>query len=240
MASRSRLVVGGFVGGVARFRVLSPSRRDAQQVRQASLLADANRMRELALAVIDIGIVAGLLWSLWFVFAHGRRERKRIAEHLAAPLVKTDDRVVVRPDLKGSLFFTVLFGWLAFAAVGKAVESKPGGGGVVLVAAALGLGWLAALYGKRAVLRRPVLALDGHGMTVGSSSHTIAWHDVHDVRLVEYRTVVGASRHRLVCDVSRADGTGIVTLAIELETLSLPWDEIVVALQNHTGRRVAV
>jgi hypothetical protein len=197
-------------------------------------------MREPVLAVIDIGIFVGLLWSLWFVFAYGRRERTRIPQQLAAPLSKTDARVIVRPNLKASVFYTLFFGWLTVAAAGKAVESNAARGGVVLVALVFVFGWLAARYGTRALLRRPVLALDGRGMTVGISTHAIPWHDVHDVRLVEYRTVVAASRHRLECDISLADGTGIAALAIELEMLSLPWQEIVVAVQNHMGRRVTV
>ncbi len=195
-------------------------------------------MRELVLAIIDIGIIAGLLWSLWFVFAHGRRERKHIAEQLAAPLEESDERVVVRANFKASVFYALLFGGLAVAVAVRAVETNAGGESLVLALCGVLMAWLAGSYGKRALLRRPVLSVDGAGLTVGWPARTVPWRDLQQVRLVEYRSAFGVTRHRLACQVAREDGAGIDQLTIELELLSLPWNDVVVAFQNHMGRRV--
>jgi hypothetical protein len=196
-------------------------------------------VRELALGVIDVGIIAGLAWSLWFVFAHGRRERRRTEEQLAAPLAKTDSMVVIRPNLKASVFYALFFGWLTLGTVAKAGEDTAGGGSVTLALVAVLLGALAVYYGRRALLRRPVLAIDGRGMTVGSAA-AVPWGDVYHVEVVAYRTVVGVTQHRLVFDIAGEDSTGIDQRTIQLEMLSLPWDEIVIAVQNRMGRRVAM
>jgi len=197
-------------------------------------------VRELVLAIIDVGIIGGLLWSLWFVFAHGRRERKRIAEHLAAPLEESDAHIVVRANFKASIFYALFFGWLAVAVAIRAVETSADGETLVLALSAALMAWLASGYAKRALLRRPMLSVDGNGLTVGWPARTIPWRDLQQVRLVEYRSAFGVTRHRLACEVAREDGTGSDQLAIELELLSLSWNEVVVALQNHMGRRVAV
>lgn len=62
-------------------------------------------MREIALSVIDIAIIGGLLWSLWFVW-HGSRSRtQRIKDELDGPITPTADAVLVdgigRPSFPG-------------------------------------------------------------------------------------------------------------------------------------------
>ena len=100
--------------------------------------------------------------------------------------------------------------------------------------------WSAAFYGRRALLHRPVLAIDGNGLTVGNPARTVPWQDVRQVRLVEYTRIYGVTRHRLDWEIERGDGTGSDELSVPLEMLSLPWNEIVVAVQDRLGRHVVI
>jgi len=192
-------------------------------------------VREVVLAIIDIAIMVGLLWSLWFVFAYSRRQRKRLSEQLAAPLARTESRVLVRPDLRVCSAAAFGFAWLTVLSSIKAVEGSQTSAVFAVVCVAV-----CAFYGRRALLRRPVLTIDGRGLTIGNSTRAIPWSAVQQVRVVEYASTYGVTRHRLDCDIAREDGTGTDEVTVPLETLSLPWHEVVMAVQNRMGRRVVV
>jgi hypothetical protein len=161
-------------------------------------------MREAVLGIIDIALIGGLSWSLWFVIRSSRRRRRQIADQLAAPIVRTADPLVIRINRKEWVVSTAPTIFMTVVGL-EAIVSGRTATGLILVAVFLPLLFLSC---REMLRRRPVLALDGNGITVMTwkgmtlwpTERFIAWDSIRGAWIKE-RTSFGVTRHELVCEV---------------------------------------
>jgi hypothetical protein len=195
-------------------------------------------MRQIALAVIDIALIGGLLWSLWFVIHRSRQRARRIAEQLDEPIILTKDRLLIRINRREAIASTSPM--LVLTAMGlEAIAIGKVATGFILLAVFTPL----LLFGGREVLqRRPVLVLDGNGMTVlgwkgmtlSPTEMYISWTSIREAWVKE-RTSFGSTRHELMCELVPPE-----RVEVPLERRSMPWNDLVRAIEDRLGRRVMV
>ncbi len=124
---------------------------------------------QLVLAIIDLSLLAGLLWSLWYVLGNPRRRARHIAAELSAPLVSESAPLSVgrRRWVSGA---TAAF-FALFAVDAAVLESRPPlRRGAGLHAPVSTLGWARHRVGALRIWLRQwklsrVRALSGHGPT---------------------------------------------------------------------------
>jgi hypothetical protein len=207
-------------------------------------------MREIALSVIDIAIMGGLLWSLWFVWHSSRRRTKRIKDELAGPITPTADAVLVGRNRKAVVPGVVILTLIAIRAASEMADETALAVIIVLICGASAYG-----LARIGLARGPALIMDGKGMTINPfgrlipSRKLIPWESVHGVWVEERRGLYGISRHELTCeyepDGSPADElnsqrTTAERVTLPLDTLSMPWNDITQAIQDRLGRRVVL
>jgi len=194
-------------------------------------------MGQLVLSVVDVAFMGGLLASLWFVMRKSRQRTKRIAEQLAEPVTPADDCVFVGRDRRPALVAGVVFAVMAFSALFWGVQRNAAAD--LLVLFVVGAGFI--VFGRYALRRGPVLALDGRGLTI-ESRRFIPWASVEKAWLDETRGLYGVSRYSLTFEtIEPGDGPPQTEkLTVPLEMLRMPWNEIVIAIQDRLGRHVPV
>lgn len=209
-------------------------------------------MREVVLGVIDLALISGLLWSLWFVVHASRQRQRRNAEQLAAPIVRTSDRMLIGRNRKETAASTVFFAWLTLAALRWVVNRHVSVGVLALFLFGAGV----FVFARETLQRGPVLVIDGEAMTVTSgiksSSRRILWDSVERIWLDERRGVNGVTRYDLICELGPrepgepgspyldAPAVATETVRVPLQMLSMPWSDVVRAIQDRLGRRVLV
>ena len=207
-------------------------------------------MREVALSIIDVAIIGGLLWSLWFVVHTSRRRSARITEQLAGPITPTSESVQVGRNRKAVLPGVVLLGLVAANGATEIADETALALIIVLICGA-------GVYGlaRMGLARGPALVLDGKGMTINPfgrlvrSRTLIPWESVSRVWVEERRGLYGISRHELNCEYEAGDtpadepslgGPTAEKVTLPLDMLSMPWNDIVRAVQDRLGRRVVL
>jgi hypothetical protein len=193
-------------------------------------------LRQTILAIIDIALISGLVWSLWFVMHSGRRRTRRIADQLAAPIVRTTAPLVIGINRKEWIASTAPMILMTVVGLEAVVIGKTATGLLLLV---IGVPLLFA-GGREMLRRRPVLALDGNGitvmpwkgMTLWPTERFVSWDSIGDAWVKE-RKSFGVTRHELVCELVPPE-----EIEVPLERLSMPWNDVVSAIQDRLGRRV--
>lgn len=144
-----------------------------------------------------------------------------------------------------SLGFAVFFGFFTFAGVARELVSHSTVG-MILALVFFGAPFAFFLtWGNR---RRPVLVIDQNGLTEGRSGRTVPWETMAAVRVVANRGLFGESHHLIVSlDLYETpptprrfittNATNPKELDINLDLLALPWDEVVSAVEQASGRR---
>ena len=205
-------------------------------------------MRQVALAVIDLALIAGLVASIWFVVHNSRQRTRRIAEQLDCPITPTADQLLIRANRKERVAAAALFVVLIYLSIGWTVKGDVGVGIFMLLLSVACL----VPTGRDALLRGPVLVVDGQGMTVTSFKgwritrleRRIRWDALENVWIRERSGIYGITRHELVCESgssqTRESGLDHSPLMVPLERLSMPWNDVAVAIQARLGRRVAL
>ena len=121
---------------------------------------------------------------------------------------------------------------------------------VVLGLLSLSFAPLAVFYARGAIRRRPRLIVDGDGLTVVPFEKTIRWGEVEQqIYLRQRRVGFGLSFHDLVIE-PRPRVSGVAaqpqlsargqggSITLELETLSMSWNDVAAAVQARFGRRI--
>lgn len=122
------------------------------------------------------------------------------------------------------------------AGVGVSHEASAGSAvGVAIVLAFLGVPCLVYLRGT--LRRGPVITIDTEGFRDLRSDRSIRWRDV-DAVLLRKRQGVFGEYHHLVLIGHGAGDDGEVDVPIDM--LSLGWRAVVAAVEELSGRRVAV
>ena len=165
-----------------------------------------------------------------------RRGTTRIAEQLAEPITQATGVVSVRYDRRPALVGGVVLAVMAASAVHWGLTAHASSDVLVLIA----VGAFVAIEGRNALRRRPVLALDESGMAV--SGRFLPWDKVDAIWVDETRGLWGISRHSLALEARELAGlpASPSKLTVPLDPLSMPWNEIVKAIQDRFGKRVAV
>ncbi len=200
---------------------------------------------QAALAVILLLLLAGLLWSLWFVVTNPRRRARHIAVELSAPAGSSSAPFVVGykrwSNLAGGAFFAIIAANIA------ARTTTPVSVGAITLCVVL-VAWQIRL----ALGPKSVLVIDGDGITLVRKRRSLRWEDVETMSIEERSGVYGIERHSLIltltaigCEAAERMSRGVVTsdgesVTILLGLLSPNWDQIARAIYQRSGRRPVV
>jgi len=153
---------------------------------------------------------------------------------------------VVMSNRRRSLGCAVFFGFFTFAGVARELASHSAVG-VILALVLFGAPFAFFLmWGTR---RRPLLVIDQRGLTEGRSGRTVPWDTVAAVRVAAERGLFGESHHLILSldhdSAPPAPRRFITTnannpdeLNINLDLLAKPWNDVVSAVEQGSGRRV--
>ena len=149
---------------------------------------------------------------------------------------------IVSPSRWRWLGAGVVGAWITIAGAASAADI-----GAFLVVLLIGapLSGFAFWWGVR---RTPALVIDEDGLVEGRSGRRVLWGEVSELRAVTNRDSYGESHDLIVSLVQRAtpaprrlittNANATDEIEIGLDWLSMPWTEIVSAVERHSGRSV--
>jgi hypothetical protein len=200
---------------------------------------------QLVLAIIVISLLAGLLWSLWFVLTNPRRRARQIATELRAPVSSESAPLIVghRRWVSGGAA-----AWFAVLAVDMTREHNPLAAVLLFALCAIP----AAYYARNAVGAKRVMIIDGDGIVGTKPPRHLRWNDIETIAIEERSGTFGIEQQDLVLHLPSYSVEppehhlrGLVTsdhdkVVIPLYLLSPDWPQIVRAIRERSGRRPLV
>ncbi len=127
--------------------------------------------------------------------------------------------------------FASVFAILAISGVWRAISSHEAVRPLIVLVT---FGGLSAVYAALLFQRRPVLVLDGDGLTDIRRSIVVRWHDIEAIHVAERRRTLDRY-HDLVLTLAPEQ-----TLSLSLDQLTRRWSDVVELIEGRIGTQVPV
>jgi hypothetical protein len=157
------------------------------------------------------------------------------------------DRVTVGANRRRSLAWGLFLGMIVAGGAGRAITARSVSGLVIdLLVPVIPC----AFYLQRALIGRALIVIDAHGFTDYRSGRTVEWAEIETARANTHQGAFGLDNSlRLVLKshprgqpakrrLITMNATPEHEIEVSLDQLSLPWEEVVDAVESKLGRRV--
>jgi hypothetical protein len=196
---------------------------------------------EIVWSALGLILLGGLPVCLWLVVRRSRRRTARVAAQRVAPIVPATSPVTVWQNRKANAALAIFFAYLlAGFSRSVLVDGSWLSGVFALLFAAM-----VVFFGRHALQRAPALVIDGDGLTIGKSRRRVCWDQVEQLRVCEGRFLNAVNDHSLECEIRPATADRPTTrsresISIQLNWLSMSWNDILQAIEQRCGHRVPV
>lgn len=175
------------------------------------------------------------------------RSMAREPRSYAGPDAVDPGRVAVGPSRRYSLAAGLFLGIIGVVVAVRAITTHSVSG---LVVGLIVLGPLCVFYLRRALIGRLLVMIDANGFTDCRSGRTVEWTEVETARANTHRGAFGLDHSLcLVLKPRRHDqptkrkfittnATSEREIEVSLDHLSLPWEQVLDAVEANLGQRV--